>query len=173
MHCSNKKFALERLRDGGFSRSGKSGQPNDSATMSMLGGARLCVDLPFAPENIFALDRSAIGVDAAVNDSATADHPVIDEHKTTKLWNAIVIIQHDRRTRLNGQAADFVAPKLIGLCRAPFERRRIHHFIERYNLTFYFLCRQTRSVEMRQTSRLSCNPKKVAVKTVGFDRRIF
>src|SRR4030095_5074203 len=89
MHCSNKKFALERLRDGGFSRSGKPGQPDDSATMSVLGGARLCVDLPFAPENILALHRSAIGVNAAMNNSAAANRSIIDQDKTAQWRHAI------------------------------------------------------------------------------------
>ena len=161
MHCSNKKLALQRLRDGGFSRSGKAGQPDDSATMSVLGGARLCVDLPFAPENVLALHRSAIGVNAAVNNSAAANHAIINQNKTTQWRNAIVVIQNDWRARLNGHAPDLVSLQLLRLGRAPLERGRIHHLIERYDLTLYFLSRQARSVEMRQTCGLPCDPEKI------------
>src|SRR5437763_958308 len=118
MHCSNEKFALERLRDGGFSRSGKASQPDDSATMSVLGGARLRVDFPFAPENVLALHRSAIGVNAAVNNSAAANHAIIDQNKTAQWRNATMVIQNDWRARLNGQAADLVARPLLDLGRA-------------------------------------------------------
>src|SRR5205823_7734371 len=130
MHCSDKKFALERLRDGGFSRAGKAGQPDDNAPMSMLSGARLRVDLPFAPENVFALDRGAIGVNAAVNGSAGADHAIVDQNKTAQWWNAIMVIQNDWGARLNGQPADLVARQLLGLGRASLEGGRIHHLIE-------------------------------------------
>ena len=130
MHCSNKKFALERLCDGGFSRSGKPGQPDDSATMSVLGGARLGVNLPFAPENVFALHCSAIGINAAMNNSAAANHAIVDQDKTAQWRNAIVVIQNDWRARLKGHAANLVSLQLLGLGRAALERRRIHHFIE-------------------------------------------
>src|SRR5205814_10575755 len=101
--------------------------------MSMLCGTRLRGDFSFAPENILALDRAAIGVNSPMNNPAAADRSVIDQDKATERWNAIVIIQHNRGARLNRQAADFVTRELIGLCRAPFESRGIHELIERHD----------------------------------------
>src|SRR4029077_11573629 len=102
MHCPDEKFSLKRLRDGGFARAGKPGEPDDRSAMSMLPSARLRGDFSFTPENVLALDRAAIGVDAPVNDPAAANHPVVHQNKATEWWKAIVVIQHDRRTRLNG-----------------------------------------------------------------------
>src|SRR5438477_3290225 len=102
MHCPDEKFSLKRLRDGGFARAGKPGEPDDYSAMSMLCSTRLRGDFSFAPENILALDRAAIGVNAAVTDPAAANHPVIDQNKATEWWKTIVVIQHNRRTRLNG-----------------------------------------------------------------------
>ena len=39
-----------------------------------------------------------------MNNSATADHPIIHQDKTTKRWNAIVVIHHQRRARLAPRA---------------------------------------------------------------------
>src|SRR2546423_11743568 len=98
--------------------------------MPMLRRARLRIDFSFAPENVLALDRGAIGVDAAVNDSAAAYHSVINQNETPQLRNAIMVIQDNRRPCLNGEAPDLVPSQLIGFGRASFQRRRIHHFLD-------------------------------------------
>src|SRR5207249_5666891 len=64
--------------------------------MSMLCSARLRGDFSFAPEDILAFDRAAIGVNAAVNNPAAADHPVIHQNKATKWWKPIVVIEYNR-----------------------------------------------------------------------------
>src|SRR4030095_3925433 len=100
--------------------------------MSMLGGTRLRVDFSFAPENILALDRAAIGINTAVNNPAAANYSVIHQNKATEWWQAVVFIQHNRSTCLNRKAANLIARELIGLGRVPFEGRGIHHLIKRY-----------------------------------------
>ena len=110
MHAAFEKFAFERLRDRRFSRAGQARQPNDRAAMSVVAARAACaVIFPSRPENVFALDRGAIGVSAAENDSAAADSSVIDDNEAPEIGDAIVIIQHERRARLNRDAADFIA----------------------------------------------------------------
>ena len=77
--------------------------------MSVLSRARLGSNFPFAPENIFALDGGAIGVNAAVHDSSAADSSIVNQNKTSKWWNAIVIIQDNRCAGLNRETSDIIA----------------------------------------------------------------
>src|SRR5437879_3480616 len=96
-------------------------------------------DLSFDPENIFALRNRAIGVNAAKNRPAAADLAVIDNYESPELWNAIMIVDHQRPARLNSEPAHFVSFQLLALaCRAGgrrgdrrrvglcFETRRVH-----------------------------------------------
>ena len=80
--------------------------------------ARVCAVISPSLQKMFLLfNRSAIGVNAAENNSAAADHAIIDDNKTAQRRNAIMVIQDEWRARLNGQAADLVARDCVGLGR--------------------------------------------------------
>src|SRR5438105_15236753 len=94
--------------------------------MSAPRGASARGDLPFDPENIFALRNGAIGVNAAKNRPAAANLTVIDNYESPELWNAIVIVHHQRATRLNREPSHFVSFQLLALaCRAGALRRLV------------------------------------------------
>ena len=139
--------------------------------MSGSSGASLCRDLSFNPENIFALRDRAIGVHAAENCAAAANLSVIDDDKTPKRRNPVVIVDHQGRARLNCQPSDFVALELLTLLLRRFKRRRIHHLIDRNDFALHVLSRQAQIVEMTGAHWLAHNPENVGVNSVRFDRR--
>src|SRR5437588_529810 len=81
------------------------------------------------------------------NPAAAANFPVIDDDKTSKRRNPIVIIDHHRRARLNCQPANFIALELLAFLLCRFERRRIHHLIDRNDFALHVLRREAQIVE--------------------------
>ena len=129
VHGPLKQFPFERLRDRRFPRARKPGQPNYRPAMPMLGRTRSRCNFPFAPEDVLTLDRGAIGVDTAVNDSAGYDDPIIDQYETAEIWDAIMIVQHHRRPRVDNHPTDFVSCQLLCTIARPLKRGGIHHFL--------------------------------------------
>ena len=76
-------------------------------------------NLFLGPENIFALCDGSICVNAAENRAAAADFSIINDHKSAKIWHAIVIIDDEWAARLNRKFANFVSLQsfaLVALC---------------------------------------------------------
>src|SRR5439155_13277805 len=91
-----------------FPRARQSSEPNDRAAMARSRRSRSCCDLSFDPKNIFALRNRAIGIDAAKNCPASANLSVINNHKASEGGDPIIIVDHQRAARLNGEPADFI-----------------------------------------------------------------
>jgi hypothetical protein len=65
------------------------------------------------PEDILALCDGSICVNAAENRAAAADFSIINDHKSAKIWDAIVIIDDERPARLNGKSANLISLQLF------------------------------------------------------------
>src|SRR5438309_9622286 len=108
VHRTPKKLLLERARDGRLAGAGKSREPDDRATVLVARGAPLCCDLAFAPENILALDLLAAHINRAGNNAATYQVPFSCQDKPAQDWNALVVIEDKRRSRLQSYIRHFV-----------------------------------------------------------------
>src|SRR5437016_8488095 len=110
--------------------------------------SRLRRDFSFNPENIFALGDGAIRVNPAEDCPAAANLSVVNYHKSSKRWDPIVIVDHQRTARLNREPADFVALELLAFLLRRFERGRIHYLIDRNDFTFHILGGEAQIVKM-------------------------
>src|SRR5437667_9441368 len=109
------QIAFERLRNRRFPGAGKSGQPDDCSPMAGSQRPFLGCNLFLGPENIFALCDGSVRIHAAENRAATADFSIINDHKSAKTWNAIVIIDDEWPARLNCKSANLVSLQLFAL----------------------------------------------------------
>ena len=96
----------------------------------MLNRPRSDRNFSFTPENVLTLYRRAIGIDPSMDDAACYDHSVINEHEAAEIWDAIMIVQHYRRTRVNDYPTDFVSCQLLSVAAGSFKGGRIHHFLD-------------------------------------------
>ena len=69
--------------------------------MPHLRGPFPSCDFFLSPKDVLALGHGAIGVDAAENRASAANVAVIRDNEPAEIGDAIVIIHHQRRSRLN------------------------------------------------------------------------
>src|SRR5207302_7360049 len=127
-------------------------------------------NLFLGPENIFAFCDGSICVNAAENRAAAADFSIINDHKSAKIWHAIVIIDDEWAASLNRKPANLVALQLFARVACLLERGRIDHLLDGDDLTFHLLRGQTKVVKMSDPQRFACYPKQVRMKAVCLDR---
>ncbi len=150
---------------------GEPGQPDDRAAVAVLGRARLRGDCAFAPEDVLTLGLEAGGVSAAKNDPAAADPAIIHDHETAETRDAIMVVHDQRAARLQGHAADFVAPDGVDLAGRNRQRGRIHHLLDRDDLRSHFLRGETHGALRAFPQWRFREPEDIGAKTVRFDRR--
>ena len=138
----------------------------------MLGRAGAGGDFPFTPENVLTLNGRAIGIDTAVDDAAGYDRSIINEDEATKIWDAIMIVQHYGRPRVNDDATDFISCELLSVAARALKGGGIYDLLDRCDLALHFLSCQSRAVKVRQLGGLTRDPEKVGVKAIGLDRGI-
>src|SRR5947208_15586190 len=87
-------------------------------------------NLFLGPENIFALCEGSICVNAAEKRAAAADFSIINDHKSAKIWHAIVIIDDEWAARLNCKSAKLVSLVLFVLVARCLNRGTIDHVLD-------------------------------------------
>ena len=106
------------------------------------------------------------------DDSAPDDVTAIGEDETAQAWNAIVIIEDERRPGLQSQFTDFVRSQFGTPGRRRIERRRIDDVRDRYHLALDILRDQLEPIPRTGQKRLASNPKHLRPQPVRLDGRI-
>src|ERR1700746_2918911 len=123
MHGALEQLALKRLRNCRFPSAGQPGEPHNRAAMPAAYGTMAGGNFSFGPKNVFALCNLPVGIDAAENDTSSANLVVIDDCKSAEIRDAVMIVDHEWTAGLNRQPPDLISLHLFALVDLCLERR--------------------------------------------------
>ena len=129
-------------------------------------------DFSLTPENIFAFDSRPIGINAIQSDPAASNLAAIDQNEATESRNAIVVIQNERRTRLDCYARHFVALNLIPRLSGRFQRRRIHDLFDGCDPALHILRDELQRIRRTDLQGFSRHPKEVGMEAIRLNGRV-